>query len=85
MCTTAREALDGPLWHRTNISPSWTLATALARGHSLRDADLWHLAAAKDLQRDLPELALASFDERLLSAAAAEGFGDKPEVRSDAA
>jgi hypothetical protein len=47
----------------------------LARSWPLRGADLWHLAAAKALQTELPELRLLSFDSRLTAAAHGEGLG----------
>jgi hypothetical protein len=40
----------------------------------LRGADLWHLALAKTLQADLPELGLVTFDEALAEAAVGEGL-----------
>ena len=43
--------------------------------HSLRGADLWHLAAAMTLKRELPELWLMTFDQRLKTAAELEGIG----------
>lgn len=69
----AREALDSGPWRRVNVSPGWNLLETLARAWPLRGADLWHLAAAKELQAELPELTLLSFDTRL--AAAADGMG----------
>jgi predicted nucleic acid-binding protein len=46
----------------------------LASNWSLRGADLWHLAAAKTLQCELPELLLLTFDQRLYHAAAGENI-----------
>lgn len=45
---------------------------ALASKWPLRGADLWHLAAAKTLQKDLPELTVLTFDNRLYVAALGE-------------
>ncbi|MDL1957863.1 MAG: hypothetical protein LWX01_00180 [Deltaproteobacteria bacterium] len=44
----------------------------LSEKWSLRDADLWHLAAAKSLQEQLPELLLFTFDLQLKAAAEGE-------------
>jgi hypothetical protein len=46
----------------------------LATKWPLRGADLWHLAAAKSLQTELPELAFLSFDLKLAAAAKGEGL-----------
>jgi len=40
----------------------------------LRGADLWHLAMAKSLQAELPELTFMSYDARLVAAARGEGL-----------
>ncbi|MBI3997842.1 MAG: type II toxin-antitoxin system VapC family toxin [Armatimonadetes bacterium] len=71
----AREALDRGPWHRTNVSPEWDLVRDLSARWPLRGADLWHLAAARSLKTELPELRLLSFDDRLAGAARAEGLG----------
>jgi predicted nucleic acid-binding protein len=70
----AREALESGPWRRVNVSPGWNLVQTLARAWPLRGADLWHLAAAKELQADIPELNLLSFDARLAAAANGEGL-----------
>jgi hypothetical protein len=46
----------------------------LSSRYPLRGADLWHLAAAKSLQEELPELRLLTFDQRLMEAAQGEGI-----------
>jgi len=71
---TARDLLKVGPWRRINISPSWDIVEALATKWPLRGADLWHLAAAKSLQTELPELALLSFDLKLAAAAKGEGL-----------
>jgi hypothetical protein len=38
----------------------------------LRGADLWHLASAKTLQEELPELILLTFDDQLMNAVTGE-------------
>ena len=68
----AREALVQGPWRRINVLPDWSFALQFARKWPLRGADLWHLAAARTLQVELPELRVLSFDERLAAAAAGE-------------
>jgi predicted nucleic acid-binding protein len=75
LVSAGREALESGPWRRVNVSPRWEVVRALAPAWPLRGADLWHLAAAKDLQADLPELRLLSFDTRLAAAADGEGLG----------
>jgi predicted nucleic acid-binding protein len=70
----AREAVESGPWRHVNVSPGWNLVQTLARAWPLRGADLWHLAAAKDLQADFPELTLLTFDTRLATAAHGEGL-----------
>jgi transposase len=57
-----------------DVSPSWDTIAMLARKWPLRGADLWHLAAAKDLRAELPELKMLSFDAPLATAAAGDGL-----------
>lgn len=70
----AREALQQGPWRRVNVAPDWNGVQSLAKAWSLRGVDLWHLASVKSLRNDLPELTLLTFDARLVSAAAGEGF-----------
>ena len=70
----ARESMRSGPWRFTNASPDWTTTRALSARWPLRGADLWHLATAKTLQADLPELRLVTFDTRLAVAAAGEGL-----------
>ncbi len=70
----AREALESGPWRHVNAFPDWKLVQSLASRWPLRGADLWHLATAKSLQIDLPELTVLSFDARLASAAQGEGL-----------
>ncbi len=72
---SAREAVDHGPWVRLSVDPDRHQTAALALAWPLRGADLWHLAAAKALQADLPELQLLSFDAQLAAAALGEGFG----------
>lgn len=70
----ALEALESGPWRRVNVLPDWNVIQALAPAWPLRGADLWHLAAAKHLHAEIPELALFSFDARLTTAARGEGL-----------
>lgn len=70
----AREALSAGPWRHLNAAPQRSVVAELARKWPLRGADLWHLAAAKTLQADLPGLSLLSFDARLAAAAQGEGL-----------
>jgi predicted nucleic acid-binding protein len=70
----ARNVFEGGPWWRINAGPNWKNVQMLARAWPLRGADLWHLATAKELQADLPELTLLSFDQRLNVAAQGEGL-----------
>lgn len=68
----AQEALDTGPWRRVTAWPAWHLLGVLAKQWSLRGADLWHLATAKTLLTELPELQLLTFDARLQTAAEGE-------------
>ncbi len=61
-------------WRRTKIVPDDKIIASYARRWPLRGADLWHLACACTLHRQLPELRLLTFDNRLHDAAAGEGI-----------
>ncbi len=69
---SAYEVLDRGPWRRISISPEWALVKTLAQKHSLRGADLWHLAAAVSLTREFPEISLLTFDQKLMEAAEIE-------------
>jgi predicted nucleic acid-binding protein len=75
LVAAAREALETGPWVRVNVVPDWQQIVLLARSWPLRGADLWHLAAAKGLHADLPELRILSFDSLLAAAAHGEGLG----------
>lgn len=70
----ARAQLAGPGFAMSETLPSRPRVEALAERHSLRGADLWHLACALEIRADEPRLALVSFDAELLAAARAEGL-----------
>jgi predicted nucleic acid-binding protein len=74
LAEAAMEAFHEGPWRRVNAQPAWNLMASLSKKWSLRGADLWHLALAKDLQAHTPELVLLTFDERLQAAAQGEGL-----------
>jgi hypothetical protein len=63
----------GP-WRYLNIWPEWEKLRALSQKWSLRGTHLWHLASAKALQNQIPELTILTFDSRLGIAAKGEGL-----------
>ncbi len=71
---TSFEALEDGLWRRLTIWPDWIIVRSLSTKWPLRGADLWHLSAAKSLQKQLPEMLLLTFDNRLQKAAQGEGL-----------
>ena len=68
------EALRQGPWRRMSAFPDWEVTRSLSRKWPLRGADLWHLATAKSLQDELPELVLLTFDSRLEQSAGGEGM-----------
>ncbi len=70
----AEESLETGPWRSWQGVPRQNDLRQLSARYSLRGADLWHLAAAKILQEDLPELKLLTFDRRLMVAAQGEGL-----------
>ena len=70
----ALEVLGGGPWLHLTALPEWHSIQPLSVKWALRGADLWHLATAKSLQRQLPELFLLSFDSRVNAAALGEGL-----------
>ena len=65
LISAAFEALEQGPWRHLNMLPDWEGIKNLSQKWSLRGADLWHLAVAKTLQSQLPELELFTFDKRL--------------------
>lgn len=61
----------GPL-RQLNIQPDHKWIVSLSAKWPLRGADLWHLAAAKTLGEQIPELILLTLDERMRAAATGE-------------
>ncbi len=74
------DTLQKGIWRRMNGLPDWDITQKLGQKWSLRGADLWHLAAAKSLQQELPELIFLTFDEQLKFAAQAEGIGAEKDL-----
>lgn len=73
----ARQAFASGPWRRLNMQPAWELFEQYAARWPLRGADLWHLALAKTLQLELPEVRLLTFDRRLAIAAVGEGLANE--------
>ena len=74
LADTSREMLRGGLWARLLLQPDSTSIDEIAIGWPLRGADLWHLATAITLTRELPEVRVLTFDARLGAAAEALGL-----------
>jgi len=70
----AFEALEAGPWRRLNVLPEWQLFKVLYPKWPLRGPDLWHLATAKTIQKQIPELFLLTFDIKLGMAARGEGL-----------
>ncbi|RJX24922.1 MAG: PIN domain-containing protein [Dethiobacter sp.] len=66
------EALEKGPWRQLLIVPGTAEIKILAKKWPLRGADLWHLAAVKTLQKELPELLMLTFDHKLYDAANSE-------------
>lgn len=65
----ARQALRAGPWRGLALQPDRSTVDELAANWPLRGADLWHLATATTLRRELPELKVLSFDSPLRGAA----------------
>ena len=74
LISAARESLKLGPWNRLNISPQWSDIEGLASEWNLRGADLWHLATAITVQKEIPELRLLTFDDHLRPAASGMGI-----------
>ena len=72
----AFEVLDNGPWRRISTWPQWNIIRSLSAKCPLRGADLWHLATAKSMHGEFPEMCLLSFDKRLIKAAESEGLGN---------
>lgn len=71
---TAYEAIRQGPWRQLSAIPEWGVTENLSKKWALRGADLWHLAAAKSLQNELPELVLLTFDLKLEKAVRGESL-----------
>ncbi len=78
----AYETLEEGPWRRIYVLPDYDRFKGLADAWPLRGTDLWHLAAAKTLQKEIPELKILTFDERLRAAAEGEGLGSRTSDRA---
>ncbi|MFN2581884.1 MAG: type II toxin-antitoxin system VapC family toxin [Candidatus Dormibacteria bacterium] len=70
----ARELLHREPWQRLDLQPDRSEIEQLASKHSLRGADLWHLATVSTVRRSVEELRLLTFDAALRTAAQDLGF-----------
>jgi len=61
-----------------NLCPAREHMDFLRGKYSLRGADFWHLALARTLRAEIPELVILTFDDRLREGAEKEGFGLAP-------
>ena len=64
---------EGP-WRLLNACPSQEQMDSLRGKYPLRGADFWHLALALTLKRDIPELVVLTFDQKLREGAEKEGL-----------
>jgi predicted nucleic acid-binding protein len=74
LAEAAMEAFNGGPWRRVNAQPAWNQMAMLSKKWDLRSADLWHLALAKSLRDQIPELIFLTFDRKLRASAQGEGF-----------
>ena len=68
----AIESLESGPWRQIYISPDYKEIKRLAGKWFLRGADLWHLATAVTLQKELPEIKFLTFDKSLSKAVQGE-------------
>ncbi len=74
LAKSAFEVLDNGPWRLVYAWPERNIIRSLSSKWPLRGADLWHLATAKTLHLEFPELLLLSFDNRLNQAARGEAL-----------
>ena len=72
---SAFQALHEGPWRYLNLCPAREHMDSLKGKYPLRGADFWHLALARTLKKDIPELMVLTFDSRLREGAEKEGFG----------
>ncbi len=68
------EMLETGPWSRLNIVPDSFAMRELACRWPLRGSGLWHLATAKTLQREFPELMILTYDSELARASKGESL-----------
>ncbi len=68
------ELLEFGPWSRLNIVPDSVTLKKLALKWPLKGSGLWHLATAKTLQREFPELMILTLDSDLARASSQEDF-----------
>lgn len=68
------DLLESGPWSKLNIVPDGTALKDLARKWPLKGSVLWHLATAKTLQREFPELMILTFDRELAHASKGESL-----------
>lgn len=68
-----RDVHEG-FWLQSHLVPPTESLDTLSEKHPLRGADLWHLAAALALKKELPNLRLITFDLQLARATRREGM-----------
>jgi hypothetical protein len=73
LAEAARDVVVNGPWRRLALQPDWKAIEGLATRWPVRGADLWHLAAAETLRRELPELRMITFEDRL--GLASKGIG----------
>jgi predicted nucleic acid-binding protein len=66
------EMLERGPWSRLNIVPDSSSLRELALKWPLKGSGLWHLAAAKTLHREFPELMILTIDRELAQASRGE-------------
>jgi predicted nucleic acid-binding protein len=74
LADSARELVRAGPWRRLSLQPDWAALDELARRWPLRGADLWHLATAATLRRELPGLQMLTYDGRLTAASHGLGY-----------
>ncbi len=68
------DMLEAGPWSRLNIVPDNLALRELARKWPLRGSSLWHLATAKTLQHEFPELMILTLDRELARASKGESL-----------
>lgn len=66
------EMLENGPWSRLNVVPDSRSLKELAVKWPLKGSGLWHLATAKTLHREFPELMILTFDQDLALASKGE-------------